>query len=536
MYFSLLKVFFKENFSLRRIFGIDITKNKLKAILIGLAILYGLGSVEVVFGLMFFDLGEILNQVGLINIVLIYAFIYATVLSIMFVLFRANGYLFNYKDYEILEPLPIKPKTVILAKITVMMVFIYLGILVFLAPIAFSYFYHSGFNFLSFILFLIGSLTIPLVPVVIFSFIALLISRVTSKFRKNNLLNIILLFIVFLGIMYLSFSMNTMGDINPLANQQEFMASLGRYYSPVKWFVEAVNDHNFLSFLWLLLSNAAVFTAFVFGIQKLVVSTNQRGLTKITRKNNKKVVSKKRSIISSISTKESRRFFSTPIYALNMGLGPVLLIILGIASLFYGDAIKGYMLTFQAEGINIPYEMLILIIIGFCLAMTYTTAISLSLEGKNFWVLKSLPIRPKTIMHGKMVFNVLLGLPAALLALMLFSYSIDVEILSIFIMFLLIISFSLVITVYGSLINLFVPKFQFRNPAEVVKQSAGTLLGMFGSWVILFLNGLIYYFATKSMSVEIALILACVFNVVLFSGILILVNKKAESLFIKFEV
>ncbi len=536
MYFKLLKVFFKENFSLRRLFGLDIKNNKGKAILIGVAILYGLVSIEAAFGLLFFDLGDIFNQVGLINLLLIYAFIYATFLSIMFVLFRANGYIFNYKDYEILEPLPLKTKTVVLAKTTVMLVFIYLGILVFLAPIAFSYFYHSGFNILSLLIFLLGCLTIPLIPVIIFSFISLLISRITSKFRKSNLLNIIFLFIVFIGIMYLSFSMNTVGDANPLVNQQEFMNALGKYYPPVKWFVEAVNDHNILSFVWLILSNGALFAAFTIGIQKLVVSTNQRGLTKITRKNNKKVVSKQRSIITSICVKESRRFFSTPIYALNMGLGPVLLLVLGIASLFYGDEIKSYILTFQTSGINIGYEMLILIIIGFSLTMTYTTAISLSLEGKNFWILKSLPIKPKTIMHGKMMFNVLLGLPPAIFALLLFSYSIEVNTLVIFIMLLLIITFSFAITVYGSIVNLFVPKFEYRNPAEVVKQSAGTLLGLFGSFIILILNGLIYYLVTKSMSVEIALILASIFNILLFSGLLILVNKKTESLFIKFEV
>jgi ABC-2 type transport system permease protein len=496
--------------------------------------LYAVGSISFVFGYMFFDLGEMLNQLGGIDILLIYAFMYSTALTMMFVIFRANGYLFNYKDYEILEPLPIKTKTVIMAKLTVMLTFIYLSTILFLAPIMFSYYYHGGFSVLSFIIFLIGFITIPVIPTIIFSFISLLISQISSRFRKNNIINIILLFIVFIGIMYLSFSFNSLGDANPLLNQKEFMDNLSGFYPPIKWFMKAVSSQSILDLLLLLSVNGILMFGFIILIQKLVKSTNQRGMTKHTRKNSKAAVSRQRPIIYSIASKEAKRFFNTPIYALNVGFGVVILFVLGIASLFFSDQIFEYISQFGLIGFD--FELILLILIGFCLSMAYSTAISLSLEGKNFWILKSLPIKPKTVMHGKMAFNLILTLPVTMITLILFTFALDIGIGKSLLMMVFSISLSLAITCLGSLVNLFVPKFEWRNPAEVVKQSAGAILGMFGSWFILILDGLIYYFITKTMAFELGIVFITLFNLILATCLFILVNKKAESLFIKFEV
>lgn len=534
MYKRLMRIFFKENFSLQRLLGADVRKHKGKAILIGILILYGLGAFLFTFGFMFFDLGDVLNQIGAIDILLVYAYMYATILTMMFVLFRANGYLFNYKDYEILEPMPLKTRTVILAKLTVMLVFIYVSVFLFLSPILFSYFYHGGFDVLSLIFVLLGSLTIPLVPTIIFSFLSLLIARITSRFRKSNLLNIVLLFFVFIGIMYLSFSINSFGDDNPLLNQQGFMDNLSGYYPPIKWFMQAVSEKSMIDLLILLVTNAIVFAGFVFGIQKLVKSTNQRGLTKVTRINHKKAVSKQRSVVMAISVKEFKRFVGIPIYALNAGFGAVMLFVLGIASLFVSTQIQDYVELFI--GIGIDAEAIVLLLICFSLGLVYSTAFSLSLEGKNFWILKSLPIKPQTVMHGKMLFNVLLGLPAAIIALILFGYSIQIDFVRLVVMILFTISLSFAVTVMGSLVNLYTPKFNFKNPTQVIKQSASAFLALIGSFVLVFINGLIYYFATKGMSFEIAIMLATLFNLIIAGVLFMLVNKTAESLFIKFEV
>lgn len=534
MYKKLLKIFFKENLGLKRILGTNPKKQKGKTILIILLLIYGIAVFIGTFGYLFFELGDLFNQMGAIDILLVYAFMYSTALTMMFVVFRSNGYIFNYKDYELLEPLPIKPRTVLAAKLTVMLVFIYLSTFVFLAPIVFSYFYHGGFNVISFLFFLIGFITIPLIPTIIFSFFSLLISQVSSRFRKSNIINIIMLFVLFLGIMYLSFSFNSFGDSNPFLNQQGFMDGISKYYPPVKWFMEAVANRSVLNLILLLIVNLGLFGGYIYLIQGLVRSTNQKGLSKLTKMNHKKAVSKQRSIIPSLCAKEAKRFISIPIYALNVGFGMVILFVLGVASLFFSDSISVYMTEFSSIGLD--FEILILIIVGFCMSMVYSTSISLSLEGKHFWILKSLPIKPQTVMQGKMLFNVLLSVPITLISLVFLTYSLEINLLRMVLMMLFAVSLSFIITVLGSLINLFVPKFEWKNPTQVVKQSAGALLGLFGSWVVLIANGFLYYFLAKTFDFEIVVLFVSLFNLLLATGIFILVNRMSERLFIKFEV
>ena len=264
MYKSLMKIFFKENLGFKRILGTDPKKNIGKTILIMVALVYGLGAFLFVFGMMFFNLAEVLNSLNALNILLIYAFFYSTALSMLFVIFRANGYIFNYKDYQILEPLPIKTKTVLAAKITVMLIFIYLSNLVFLSPIMFSYFYHGGFDLLALIYFIIAFRTIPLIPTIVLSFLSLLISRISASFRRSNIVNLILLFVVFLGIMYLQMNLAALGDENPLLNQQAFMDNLSNVYPPIKWFVLAVGQKSILHLLLLFTFTGFLFIGFIF--------------------------------------------------------------------------------------------------------------------------------------------------------------------------------------------------------------------------------------------------------------------------------
>ena len=67
-----------------------------------------------------------------------------------------------------------------------------------------------------------------------------------------------------------------------------------------------------------------------------------------------------------------------------------MLVVLAIASLIFKADVEG-MLS-QELGFALNAEIMLMVVFGFVIGMTYTPAISLSLEGKNLWVLKSLPI------------------------------------------------------------------------------------------------------------------------------------------------
>jgi ABC-2 type transport system permease protein len=196
---------------------------------------------------MFFDFGRILAEAGMESLLLNFVFTYATFLSVFFVLFRANGYLFHYKDFDILQPLPIHVRTVILAKLTVMLSFIYITVFLVISPIAFSYFYHSGFDIFKLLIMIVLLFMVPIIPLVIFAFLSLLIARFSATFRFGKALNIILMFVLFFGIMIGSMTMNFAGD-NPLSGQMDFLEGISKYLVTGKWFVNAIVGSNWSFF------------------------------------------------------------------------------------------------------------------------------------------------------------------------------------------------------------------------------------------------------------------------------------------------
>ena len=81
MYLTLVKLFLKENISLKRLMGFDVKQSKTKAVLIGLAIVYTLIVFIGAFGYMFFDLGRILNEMGQAEILISFLCIYTLGMS-----------------------------------------------------------------------------------------------------------------------------------------------------------------------------------------------------------------------------------------------------------------------------------------------------------------------------------------------------------------------------------------------------------------------------------------------------------------------
>lgn len=498
----LIKVFFKENFSLDRIIGTNLRKNRTKAVLLGLLILYAFGVFMFSFGFLFFNLGEMLAEASMTEQLLSFLYTYLAVTSIIFVLVRANGYLFKYKDFQLLESLPLKTSQVLAAKTSVFMIFLQGLLLIVSLPIAFSYFYHAGFDIVGFLLFLVMLPFLPLIFIVVFAFVSLLIARLTAPMRNSNLFNLLSMLLFFLLIMGLGILLNIslMQSTGFLSEQRDVIVWISDHFYPVMWFMDAIHDGNVLSAIYLLLSHMSVFVLFLYLVQPLVKSTNQKSLTVRTKTNAKPAKSKQSSITWAIIKKEFRKFISVPIYAINAGFGLLLMVVMGVGSFFFKDDLMSLLSGFSS--IDFQFEILILLVLGFCLIMLYTPAISLSLEGKNFWIIKSLPLPPLTVMNAKMLFNILLGLPIALFSLTLLCINFGIGVLGFVAMATYLVGLSFATSVMGSITNLYFPKIHYVNETEVVKQSVGGLIGIFGGFGLLAINGVIFYQLMDDVSWE----------------------------------
>lgn len=115
------------------------------------------------------------------------------------------------------------------------------------------------------------------------------------------------------------------------------------------------------------------------------------------------------------------------------------------------------------------------------------SAISVSLEGKQWWITMSLPLSTKEVINGKLLFSLCLLAPfyAVSEVIVMATQSFDITER---IWFVLVPALSAVFScVFGIFVNLKLPKFQWESEVEVVKQSAATMAGGLGGILVLIL-------------------------------------------------
>ena len=177
---------------------------------------------------------------------------------------------------------------------------------------------------------------------------------------------------------------------------------------------------------------------------------------------------------------------------LNCGLGIVFMLVAAIAVIWNSNFIIAVMDSMPAE-----WKGLVALIATGAIAMTTSmndiTAPSVSLEGKNIWLLQVLPVSGQQVLMAKLKMHAILTLiPAAVLtACVLFVLKlsvIDMVFLSI-----VTILFIFLMAMIGLALGLKMPNLSWTNEIVPIKQSMGVLITLFGGWaVVVALTGIYY--------------------------------------------
>ncbi|MBP5310301.1 MAG: hypothetical protein J6Z05_06870, partial [Lachnospiraceae bacterium] len=131
------------------------------------------------------------------------------------------------------------------------------------------------------------------------------------------------------------------------------------------------------------------------------------------------------------------------------------------------------------QGAPVTKEMLypaVPFIIYFCVGMAATTAMTPSLEGKNYWIVKSLPITKKTLYQGKMLFNLYLTVPFTLFATICFCISMKTPFTTALLSLVLGLCLCALSTAWGCACGIKHMRLDWENEVEVVKQGPAVSL------------------------------------------------------------
>lgn len=436
-------------------------------------------------------------------------------IAFLFTFFKTNGYLFNFKEYDMLMALPFASSTVAGCKF----LYMYVKTLPWYLTISISMMIGYGIyvkpSIIVYPLWLVLSLLVPIIPMLFASFCGFLIARISTGFKKNNIIQTILTFIFVIFCFSLRFIIESIFRNNQvedvLEQTSEMTENAARIYMPAGWFSNAVTKLG-LSDIFLLVG----VTVFAFAIVFKIVGRSYRNINSALKshaasKKYKMTVQKRRSVINAIAYKEFKRLTGSTTYMVNSTVGELLALILGVVTLIIGFE-KIVRIVIQDAPIDTAIlQPAIPFIAYFLVGMMTTTACSPSLEGKNYWILQSLPIKKETIYKGKMLFNMYLTIP--FMSFLIICLCISARVPFVNSIFYLLLGFILCAfsTAWGCVCGIKHMRLDWENETEVVKQGAAVAIYMFPNmFVALGLTVLVVYLGLTINHILLTLLLGAI--------------------------
>ena len=200
---------------------------------------------------------------------------------------------------------------------------------------------------------------------------------------------------------------------------------------------------------------------------------------------------KRRSASRALLMKELGRFTASPNYMLNTGLGVIMLPLAGIAMLWKGPSLFAALENALGDRSGAAGAILCAAIC-FCSSMNDMAAPSVSLEGKNVWLVQSLPVTAKQVLQAKLHMQLLL----TVVPVLFFAVCTAIVVPENLAARVMLVCFALVLVwfaaVYDLALGLRWHNLSWTNELTPIKQSAATAFAVFGLWLYAILIGGLY--------------------------------------------
>jgi ABC-2 type transport system permease protein len=140
------------------------------------------------------------------------------------------------------------------------------------------------------------------------------------------------------------------------------------------------------------------------------------------------------------------------------------------------------------------------------IGLTTTSAISLSMEGKNAWLMGTAPVSARTILASKGLLNLVITLPCCLITALLLWYHLQLSLIYTLACLLLPAAFAAFATVLGLASDVKMARYDWENEQQMVKSSMQVMLGLVTCFAsLLIMAGTLYLAGTYSLLAAFAL-------------------------------
>lgn len=433
----------------------------------------------------------------------------ATIFSFFFTIFSAKNALFENKDNDLLFSLPIKKKTILLSRLSTIIINNFIVSLVVIIPGIYVYLAHESITIgmMSVVILLI--LFTSVIPTILACLFGYLVAFITSKFKNKSLIEL-LSYLIFIAI-YMTAIYEGDAIFNLFTENPELLTTILKYlFFPIYLInLSIISSNSIYIFLYVLI-NIAIIYLFITLLNKIYYKLIVKLTTTSTSSNFKFRKTKINTPLMALIKKDKKRYLTSAIYVFNTAFGVVILLIFSIASLFYKPSA---LLSNFIEFLTLNTSMLLFWCVIFIISLSNTTSSSISIEKKNFWILKMLPVTPKDVFKAKKSVNLMLLVPSIVISFILFLISGYITFSETILYFFISILYCNIISNFGLICNLMFPKFDAPNDTVIVKQSLSSMLGI----IVPLLFSIVYMIIINSLnwSQELILIATSIFFFIL---------------------
>jgi ABC-2 type transport system permease protein len=508
--FILLKANLADSFSISKLTGKTGGRYGARTTVMGILIVAAVISIAAFAGSYYWLMADVLFEIGMESALIMMVAVLASVLSFFMALYKAPGYLYASKDFNMLAALPVKPGAIMASKLLSLYVTGFVPAFLLTLPGIAVFGIKSGAGALFYITGLLGTLLLPLVPLVIGAALAFPIMYAGTKFRYSNAVVLILYLILIVALIVGSYAIPLQTPEQMEAGAEMF-SNITRYYPPVRFYSDALLNGGVTGWLLLALVSAALPAVLVVVFAKMFLRINAALSESRSRSNYKLRNVSVSSVFGALLGKEVKLFFSSTMYVMNTAIGMVMYTIF-VAAL----AIMGFDTVAMFMGIPGGGDLMLSVsslVAMFCVGMCMVTAPSISMEGSGLWIIKTLPLRFWDIAKAKIALNLLITVPLTIINTAVLTYIVG-EGAAVFIgLSLALIGFCVFTAVSGLIVNLYFPKLDWKNPTQAVKQSASVIIAIALSFAVTALCGVGYYFLDIPFETYVYIAAVCLFAV-----------------------
>ncbi len=466
--------------------------------LTGMALLFVL--VGVVMAVYCYATGAAMASVGAASSVPSFAVFAGSCAAAAASLLKAGGALFGFKDYDTVMALPVPTWQVVLSRLASLYAMAALLCAVLMVPLYVASLPAAGVGVAGWLAALLSMVLVPAIPLAVAVAVAFLVSLVASRMRHAQavagiagLALVVALVVAMGGLSQPSPALG--GDAQAALGQAvaSFAAFASGLWLPAGWVQAAVIQGQPLALALFAAASVACAVLCVAVVSRFFERLNAAVSSPALARSRQTTFGRRsRGPVRALVEKELRLVLSTPIYLMNMGIGPVLGFAVGCACFVAGPSLlstvaeslpagAGTLGSVTLEGLaaaGLPW------VFAFCAATGVTSSCSVSLEGSARWIMETVPQPTSVVLGSKVLANLLFAGAPILTGAALAAVGLHVPPVSAAMFLLVPAAVTCFSACLGAFLNARMPNYSWKSAYEVVKRSVPVMAALLGGIVL----------------------------------------------------